>query len=85
MSRYQTDWTEEAEDDLTDVWLHAADRVDVTRAQHTIEQDLRRDPKGVGHHLSEGLWSFTIPPLTVSYIIDDAQHVVTVTSVRRTS
>lgn len=46
--RFTVIWSPVAEDQLTELWLHATDRNAVTRAQHQIDQLLRIDPDRQG-------------------------------------
>ena len=78
MSPYGLDYTDDADNQLADLWLASADRNGVTRAQHRIDQLLRGDPHS-GQHLSEGLWKITVPPLAAFYEIDETGFQVTVT------
>ncbi len=46
----------EAEEELADIWVQAADRKAVTAAQFAIEQRLARNPIDEGEEVAEGLW-----------------------------
>jgi hypothetical protein len=54
----------EATNELSDIWVNAANRQEVTRAADTIDRGLRQDPPGRamddGHQRS-----WTVGPLTV--------------------
>jgi hypothetical protein len=73
----------EAENQLTNLWILATDRADVTAAQHRIEQELAADPRRSGKEVAEGLWRINCPPLCVLYEIDDTNRLVRITSVGR--
>jgi mRNA-degrading endonuclease RelE of RelBE toxin-antitoxin system len=73
-------WTPGALNRLSDLWVAASDRNAVTRAVHRVDQTLAANPTA-GHHLSEGLYRFRIPPVTVFYEIDSVKNIVNVTAV----
>lgn len=83
MTPYTVDWTDDAEDALTLIWLQTFDPA-VTAAQAQIDQLLGRDPLGHGRLLHEGLYQLVEPPLTISYSVDQAKKVVEVSAVRYT-
>jgi hypothetical protein len=82
MNSHTVEWLDAAEDELTRIWLRAANRAAVTAAQHQADQLLARNPHGNGRYLSEGLYQIDCPPLAISYTIDDSRHRVEVTWVR---
>jgi plasmid stabilization system protein ParE len=84
MNPYTVEWLPQAEDELADIWLRAADRAAVTTAQAQVDRLLARDPQGNGRYLSEGLYQIDYSPLVVSYTIDDSGRRVEVTWVRPT-
>lgn len=57
----------------------------ITAAQAQADQLLARDPIKYGRHLSEGLYSIDVPPLVLTYTIDQANRLVEVTWVRSSS
>lgn len=82
---YVVYWTNEADDQLADLWLKASDRADVTAASHRIEAALSRDPFGVGESREADDRIAFDPPLVVYYQVKRADNVVWVISVGRTS
>jgi mRNA-degrading endonuclease RelE of RelBE toxin-antitoxin system len=85
MSRYEVQLTSEAEDNLADIWLKAADRQAVTEAEAAIHDLLCTDPAGRGSHVAEGLFRIRYAPLVVFFSIDDVKRVVEVSRVWRPS
>jgi hypothetical protein len=81
--RWTVQWDPAAEDELARIWLRAADRGAVSAAQARADQLLSRDPLTNGRHLSEGLYQIDVPPLAISYTVDQARQLVVVTWVRR--
>jgi plasmid stabilization system protein ParE len=83
-----TPWTVEstsiAEDQLSDIWLHAPDQRAVTAAQAAIDRMLARDPLAYGKEVREGLRKLTVLPLTVYYEVRPAQQVVEIQAVAYT-
>lgn len=62
--------TADAEDELADLWVRAADRAAVTVAQAEIERRLTRNPLTEGEELSEGLWKVAVDPLVAYFEVD---------------
>ena len=85
MNPYTVDWTDDAVDELTNIWMQAADPDAVTAAQSTIDTLLSRAPLHHGTEESEGLRRLVVPPLRVLYSLDQARRYVEVSSVKRTS
>src|SRR5262249_52875678 len=81
MSGYTVEWLEEAENDLADAWLRAADRQAGADAQAPIDRLPNKDPGGDGEEVREGLWKIAVPPLTAYYEIDSARQHVSVSNV----
>lgn len=68
-------WTPPALDQLTAVWLNAADQAAVTAASHRIDQALARQPIGVGEGRGGADRMLFDPPLWVYYrvVLDDVR------------
>ncbi len=81
--RYTVLWSPEAEDQLAEIWLEAADRNAVTAVQATIDEELATDPESKGKEASEGLRRFKVEPLIVLFEIQLGDRSVKVTAVRR--
>lgn len=80
MTPYTVDWTPDAENSLTLIWLQTSDPA-ATAAQAKIDQLLARNPSGHGELLHEGLYRLIEHPLTVYYSIDHTHKTVEVTEV----
>ena len=83
--KYSVDWTDDAIDSLTTIWLQSADRGAVTTAQVAIDKLLAADPLVKGALVSEGLYALEVHPLRVLFAVDDVASVVTVESVKELS
>jgi|GEM_PF-2359711 plasmid stabilization system protein ParE len=83
MTSYTVDWTTDAEDALTLIWLQTHDPA-VTAASNQIDGLLARDPFGYGQPVHEGLYKLTVPPLTAYYSADQVKRTVEVSAVRYT-
>lgn len=81
MTPFQVFWSSEALRQLAALWTAGTNRLEITRAQHQIDQALSSGPKSAGHELSEGLWKIDEPPLLVFYEINDVHKAVRVTDV----
>ena len=83
MNPFLVEWEPPAEDELARIWLRAVDPLAVTRAQAQADGLLSRDPIKYGRYLSEGLYSIDVPPLVITYTIDNPNRLVVVTWVRQ--
>jgi hypothetical protein len=83
MTRYTVVWSTEATDQLTSIWLDAADRPSVTAAANAIDGQLTNDPQSKGTDLSEGLRVLEVPPLHVLFAVTEPDRSVKVVLVRR--
>ncbi len=54
--------------ELSEIWINAADRQEVTRAADTIDRGLRQDPFRPGDDEGDHR-SWTVGPLTVTYTV----------------
>jgi hypothetical protein len=64
---YTVDWTDEAAEELAEIWRTAADRRAVTKADARITQLLKQAPYTHGYHVSEGMYRIEVPPLNCTY------------------
>jgi hypothetical protein len=82
MNRFTVEYIPEAENELARLWLSSDDPQAFAAASNQIDDLLARDPVRNGRLLSEGLYRLEVPPLIVTYSIDDARQYVEVNSVR---
>ena len=75
---YEVVWTPDAERDLADVWLAAADRRAVTAAAHRIDQELGRSPLNFGKPRTSGVNRVAVvAPLGVTFeVVEDDKQVL---------
>lgn len=72
MNRFSVVWTQEAADELAEVWLAADDRQQVTGATETIDRMLSIDPLDDSTvNVAEGLRKVVVYPLMAMYSIKD--------------
>ena len=83
MKQFTVTWWQDAQNDLTNLWISASDPKAVSRAADEIDRLLAREPTSVIVDQHEGLCRTTVEPLTVQFSIDDLDRRVTVWSVRR--
>ena len=81
MNPFAVEGEASAEDELALLWMKAADRQAVNAAQVRADQLLAANLIGNGRHLSEGLYQLTVPPLKLSYTVDEGNRRVEVISV----
>jgi hypothetical protein len=79
---FTVEWLPLAQDELARIWIYASDRNAVTTAQARADRLLQTDPVGNGQHISEGYYRIHVPPLIISYTIDEDQNQVEVAWVR---
>ncbi len=80
MTSYKVKWRKLALRGLATAFLNAANRKAITQAQARADQLLAQSPHNCGKHLSEGLYRLAVPPLVLTYTIDDDRRMVEVTS-----
>lgn len=83
MTRYTVTWHPEAENELTALWLSAADRSEITSAVRAIDLALACDAATKGIQIADGLRAFLEPPLRVLFMTRDADRVIEIVFVRR--
>jgi len=64
--KYSVAWLRTAEQELTAIWLDAADRAAITQAAHAIDQQLQQDAHFKGESRHGGRRIFIELPLVVS-------------------
>jgi plasmid stabilization system protein ParE len=79
VSRFQVELSPDAQNDLADIWLSAADRPAVNAAERIIFQSLGNDPTGEGKEVAEGLYRIVVEPLVAYFEIDTIQNQVMIT------
>lgn len=79
--KYSVAWLSSAEQELTGIWLDAADRAAITRAAHAIDQQLQQDAHIKGESRAGGRRILFELPLVVSFRVDQAAAVVLVSQV----
>lgn len=74
-------WKKTAERHLAQIWLDAADRASVTKAAHDIEKALKGNPNEIGESRDEENRIFFVPPLGVTFTVNELDCQVLVASV----
>ena len=77
------EWLPYAEQELADLWNHAADRADVAAAADGLDAQLQRDPLTVGEGRGGDTRIAFEPPLAILFDVDVASRHVTVWDVWR--
>ena len=85
MIRFTLIWSNEAQDQLAQIWLDAPDRKSINDAANRIDALLQYDPHTKGEPVTEGLRSLDAPPLRVLYSVAESDRLVQVVLVRHTS
>jgi plasmid stabilization system protein ParE len=83
VNRFTVTWTQNALDQLAELWIGTTDREALTRAGNRIDEELAVDPHDKGAGLHEGLRSLERPPLRVIYEVVQGDRVVEISAVRR--
>jgi len=84
MIRYTVLWGQAAEAELATIWCDCPNRQDVNNATNRIDGELREDAHQKGFTLPRNLKSFSSPPLTVCFRVDEADRKVFVEAVQLT-
>jgi hypothetical protein len=81
---FRVEWEERALDELARFWIDADPglRQDLTAASHTIDQRLRTDPRAEDESRCGDRRITFVPPLAVTFRIEDDTQSVLVLSVR---
>jgi mRNA-degrading endonuclease RelE of RelBE toxin-antitoxin system len=82
MTRYTVVWSQEAQDQLADLWLDSPNRQAVTRASDAVDRMLAGDPVAQSFDVREGLRGLRVPPLRVIFLVREADRIVDVVRVR---
>jgi plasmid stabilization system protein ParE len=83
MTRRTVIWVPEAEHELGEIWLAAADRDAVASAADTIDALLKTNAEILGSELAEGLKGFDCEPLRVLFEIIEEDALVRVLTIKR--
>jgi len=81
--KYRVRWSRVAEDELTHLWLNAADRAAINTAAHSIDVRLAADAPNEGESRSNGFRILFASPLAATYRVDANSHDVYVAHVWR--
>ena len=78
-------WKPDAEGDLTELWVKAVDKADITTAANLIDVALRKDPLNTGESRAEDDRVHFELPLGVLFTVDELDRKVFVERVWRIS
>ncbi len=78
-------WIQNAEEELTELWLRAENRAELTRAAEAIDVRLADDPIDFGESREVDERIAFLGPLAVEFTVDQKQRRVFVFHVRRIS
>lgn len=82
---FQLEWTDDAEQELTRIWLRSRLRSQVTQAASTVERELQRDPNSVGESRDPQRRIILHAPLGFVVEVDELRKHVLVITVWETS
>jgi hypothetical protein len=80
--KWSVAWIQNAEAELTDLWLRAGNRAELTRAAEAIDVRLADDPVDFGESREADERIAFLGPLAVEFTVDEKQHRVFVFHVR---
>lgn len=81
--KYTVLWTPPAENELTEIWLEAPDRNAITQSSFEIDERLEDDPDEEGESRFEGRRILLVPPLGVTFRIQEEDRTVLILDVWR--
>jgi hypothetical protein len=76
--KYTVLWVPGAEQRLADLWMNASDRSAITKASHSIDQQLKTDPLNHGESRPGGRRILFESPLGVLYRVEEQDMIVRV-------
>ncbi len=79
---YAVEWDPTAEQELSDIWMNAADPGEVTQAVNEVERRLKYMPLASGESRSGRGRVLFEPPLVVDYEVNTGSTAVVIRSVR---
>jgi len=81
---FRVEWDERALDELATLWIDADPllRQALTAASHEIDQRLRSDPRVEGESRSGDRRVTFVPPLVVTFQVEDDRQSVLILSIR---
>ncbi len=82
MTRFTVIWSNEAHNQLAQIWLAAADRPAVNAAANAIDGQLANDTQSKGAALIEGLRVLDVPPLHALFSVAVPERLVHIVLVR---
>lgn len=80
--RYSVLSTPLADHQLSEIWLEAANRREVTEASDRIEMMLRNDAHELGELRKDNRRAIVLPPLTVTFEVSVDDRKATIVSIR---
>ncbi len=78
MSRFTVVWTNEAIEQLAEIWLDAADREKIVSVAESVDLELAVDPYWKSLEMSEGIRALVLPPLRILFSVSAEDRLVEV-------
>ncbi len=82
MIRFTVIWGNEAQDELSTLWMNAEDRQAIADAANSIDRQLAYDAESQGEDIAEGLRRITVPPLAALFDVETEDRKVSVSAIR---
>lgn len=82
MKSWHVDWSEDAIQQLGNLYLASSDPNRIARAQHQIDEALAQRPDQCGNEISEGLHGWQLGPLRILFEIDADKKTVLITKAK---
>jgi hypothetical protein len=79
---YTIAMTDEADDDLADVWMSASDPWAINSAMNDAERILSMNPLSSSESLSEGLRRLKLAPILLYFRVDLPRRIVEISNIR---
>ncbi len=80
---YTVVWIPKAQDDLTAIWLNAADRATISKAANSLDRELTQNPAAVGESRPSGRRIAYCLPLGIRFRVLEDDRLVRVLAVWR--
>ncbi len=80
---YTVEWTDDAEQDLADIWINAPDQKAISSAADELDRQLARDPLSDSESREGAERIAFVIPLAIRFTVDSGRRRVVVTAVWR--
>jgi hypothetical protein len=81
MAKFTVVWSDDALDELAELWLKARDRQSISKSVAFIDAQLAGNPELKGKHILHGIRDLPVYPLRVLFTVSEADRLARVVHV----